>query len=172
MSDRTRHTGHEAYQHEIDNALLINSTSEVFMITSREPSPDSMMDIHHTSDPVKSEAIESILVYPKPQITQQEPEDLMRSVIEKSRVPQFVAALTAFVEVQVIGPIEFIQSVKDVFACVRVHNVEENSQAHRVSSVDQLFELFWGTVAGASGEETRYLVSKGYKIRVSILCDG
>ena len=49
----------------------------------------------------------------------------MRAVIEKTAIPELVAALAAFMKVEVVSAVEFVQAVQNVFAGVRVDDVEE-----------------------------------------------
>ena len=48
----------------------------------------------------------------------------MMTVIEQPTVPKFMPTFRAFVEVEMIGPVKFVQPVEDVLARVRVHDVE------------------------------------------------
>jgi hypothetical protein len=59
-----------AYQHEVSNAFFVDPATEVFMIPARESGPDTVVDVHHTRDTVKTEPVELKLLDPKAQITQ------------------------------------------------------------------------------------------------------
>jgi hypothetical protein len=52
------------------------------MIPARESGPDTVVEIHHTRDTVKTEPIELKLIDPKPQIAQKKAYDLVRAVVE------------------------------------------------------------------------------------------
>jgi hypothetical protein len=66
------------------------------------------MVIHHARHPVKSKSIELILLYIKPEVTQQEPGDLMRAIIKEPAVPEFMSALGTFVKVEMVGAIKLV----------------------------------------------------------------
>jgi hypothetical protein len=52
------------------------------MIPTRESGPDTVVEIHHTRDTVKTEPIELKLIDPKAQIAQKKAYDLVRAVVE------------------------------------------------------------------------------------------
>ena len=70
-----------------------------------------------------------------------------------------VAAPSA-VEVLVISPVELVDSIENVLARVRVHDVKQYGQAHRVRSVNKLLELLGSTISGARSEKACDLVSE------------
>ena len=61
-----------AYQHQIYDTLFVDSSTKVLVITAREPSPDTVVNIHHAGDTVKAEAVELVLLHPPPEVAQQE----------------------------------------------------------------------------------------------------
>ena len=71
----------------------------------------------------------------------------MMSIVEEPTVPQFVTAFATLVEVQVVGAVKVVESVQNVFAGVRMDNIQENGEAHAMGSVNELFELLWSTVS-------------------------
>lgn len=152
-----------AHQHEVDHTFLVHAWAEILMISAREASPNTMMKVHHARHAIKPEPVEMILLNPKSQITQQEPKDLMRAVIEETAVPKLVTPPGTFVEVAMVGAIEEVEPIEDVLTRVGVNDVEKDSYAHAVGSVNELLELVGGTVARASREKTIDLVSERYK---------
>jgi hypothetical protein len=130
------------------------------MIPSGESGPDTVMKIHHTRHTVKPEPVKLILFHPEPQIAQQEAQNFMVAVVEQSTVPKFVTAFATFMEVLVVSAIKLVQTVKDVFAGMRMNNIEQNGEAHSVGSVNEFFEVFRSAVAGAGSEEARHLISE------------
>lgn len=44
-------------------------------------------------------------------------------------VPEIVASTGALVEVLVVSPVELVETIEDVLASVRVHDVEEDSDS-------------------------------------------
>ena len=52
------------------------------MIPARESGPNTVVDIHHARDTVKTEPIELILLDPIAQIAQKKAYDLVRAVVE------------------------------------------------------------------------------------------
>lgn len=71
-----------------------------------------------------------------------------------------MVAASSAVEVLVIGAIELVNSIEDVLARMRVHDVEQDGQAHRMRGIHKLFELFGCTISGACSEEACDLVSE------------
>lgn len=56
-----------------------------------------------------------------------------------------MAAFGALVEVLVLAAVKVVQSIEDVLASVRVYNVQEDSDAKAMGSVDKLLEFLGGT---------------------------
>ena len=83
-----------------------------------------MMLVHHTSHPVKTEAVELVHIHPVAKIAHQETQYFMVSVIEETTVPKLVSTSGSFVEVMVVAPIKMIQAIKDVFAGMRMNDIE------------------------------------------------
>ena len=87
------------------------------------------MGIHHTGDTVEAEAVELELLQPIPHIAHQEAKDLMVSIVEQTTVPKLVSTFATFMEIKMIRASELVDSIEDVLACVRVHNVQEHGDA-------------------------------------------
>lgn len=69
-----------------------------------------MVLVHHARHTVEPEAIKVILVHPKAKVGQEETLDFRMTIVEETRVPKIVPAAATFVEVQVVGPVEHVQS--------------------------------------------------------------
>lgn len=149
------------YEHQIHDTFLVRVVTKVFMVATRETSSDTVVLVHHTGNTVESEPVELELLHPVAKITEQEPDNFVRPVVEEATVPEIVPALSSFVEVKVVGPIELVETVQDVLARMRVHNIEEDSDTQSMGRVDQFFEFFRGSVSRARREEARNLVSEG-----------
>lgn len=73
----------EAHQHEVDDRLLVDLISKVFVVPSRKASAHAVVLVHHASDTVEAEPIELVDVHPEAQVGQQEAEDFMRAIVEQ-----------------------------------------------------------------------------------------
>ena len=58
-----------------------------------------MIDIHHTRNSVKPETVKLVLFHVEAQVAHQETKDFMVAVVEQPAVPQFMTALTTFMEI-------------------------------------------------------------------------
>jgi len=148
-------------EHEVDDSFQVNAISEVLVVSPREASADAVVEIHHAGDTIEAEAVKFVFFHVKPKIAEEEAENLVASVVEQSAVPELVVPFRSTVEVEVIGSVEHIETVKDVLAGVRMDDIEQNDNAHAVGRVNELLEFLRGTVARACGKETGDLVSKG-----------
>lgn len=132
---------HVVGKHEIDHSLQIDTLTKIFVVVAREPKANAVVDIHHGGDTIESEAVKLVFLHVEPQVAEQEAHGLVASIVEQSRVPELMAAFGALVEVLVVAPIKVVESIEDVLAGVRVHDIEENGDAESMCSVDQLLEL-------------------------------
>lgn len=64
-----------------------------------------------------------------------------------SPIPKVVITLAAAVEVACIGSIVHVEAILNVLRRMRVDNVQENGQAHAMRDIDELHEVFWGSVS-------------------------
>jgi len=71
-----------------------------------------------------------------------------------------MTTFSPFVEIEVIGTIELIQTVEHIFAGMRVYNIQENSKTKTMSGVDKLLEVVWCSITRAGSKEVGYLISK------------
>ena len=96
------------------------------------------------------------------QVAEKEPQNFMMSVVKKATVPKLVTSFTAFMEIKVIGPIKLVNSVEDIFACMRMHDIKEDCNVHAMGCVNEFFQLFRGATPRACGKEARNLISKSF----------
>jgi hypothetical protein len=120
-----------------------------------------MMLVHHTGHTIKPKPVKHVLVHVKPQVGQEEPQNLVVAIVEQSTVPKLVSTPGSFVEVTVIGSVKVVQSILRVLGSVGVDDVEEDDHAHPVSSVDEGFEVVRSSISRRSSKERVDLVSKG-----------
>ena len=148
-------------EHEVDDPFHVNATPEVLMISPRKAGADAVVDVHHTCDTVKTEAIKFEFLHVEPEIAEEEAENLVASVVEKSTVPKLVLPFWSAVKVEMICSIEHIETVKDVLASVGMNDIEQNDYAHAVGCIDELLQFFGGAVARACGKEAGDLITEG-----------
>ena len=60
---------------------------EVFMIASSEPHSQPTMQIHHSSDPIETESIQTVFIDEPSQIGQKESLNLILAIVEHLAVP-------------------------------------------------------------------------------------
>jgi len=142
---------HVVGKHEIDHSLQIDTLSKVLVVVAREAKADAVVEIHHGGDAIESEAVKPVFLHVKSQVAEQEAHGLVASIVEQSRVPELMATLGTLVEVLVVASIKVVESIEDVLAGVRVHDIEEDGDAESMCSVDQLLEL----LRGAFGRKIR-----------------
>lgn len=86
------------------------------------------MYVEHAGHSVETEAIELVLLHPEAQVTQEEAQDFVASVVEQSTIPLLVSAFATFMEVQVIGAIEHVEPIKNVLRSMAMDHVQQNNQ--------------------------------------------
>lgn len=118
------------------------------------------MQVKHARHTIESEAIEGVLVHPEPQVAEQEPHNLVVTIVEKPAVPEIMFAPAATVEVLVIGTVKLVQAVQDVLGGVTVDDIEQHGNAHGVGRVHQLLEVLGRAVSAAGGKEAVHLVTE------------
>ena len=69
-----------------------------------------MVFIHHAGDAVKPESVEHVFIHVVSEVGQEESQNLMVAVIEQARIPKFVLAFGAFVEVEVIRAVKHVDT--------------------------------------------------------------
>ena len=131
---------------------------------------NTMVTVEHAGDTVEAEAIKLVLLHPESKVTQEEAQHFMAAIVEQPTVPQLMATLDTLMEIEVVGPIEHVNSIQHVLRSMAVHDVQQNHQAQAVGSVDELLEVLGGSVATAGGEEVVHLVAETGI--VSMLHDG
>ena len=151
-----------AHKHQVNNGLQVCRGTKVLMVPTREASADTVVVVHHAGYAVEPETVKLVLFHPEAQVTHEETEDLMMSIVEQTTVPEIVPAAGTLVEVEVVGAIEQVKAVQNVLARVRVYNIEQDGDSHPVGGVDKLLQVFRSTVARASGEEAGNLVAESW----------
>ena len=121
------------------------------------------MLVHHASHSIEPKPVKHVLVHVESQVGQEEPQDLVVTIVEQPTVPQFVSTSSSLVEVTVIRSVKVIQSILGILGSVRVDDVEQDNHSHPVSSVDEGLELVRGSVTRRGSEERVDLVSEGYR---------
>ena len=161
--DRVRVEGvqHFVREHEVHDAVFVHVGAEVLVVAARKAGADAVMRVEHAGHAVEAEAVEVVLFHPKAQIREQEAQDLVVAVVEDPTVPELVATARAAVEVQRVAVVEHVEAVEHVLAGVRVHDVQQDGDAHAVRGVDQRFEVVGEAVARGGGEEGVDLVAEG-----------
>lgn len=76
-------------------------------------------------------------------------------VVEEAAVPETVLSSGWRMEETSVGPVEEVQAVLRVLGGVAVNHVQQDHDAHRMSHVDHLLQLLWGTVA-TTERQTRH----------------
>src|SRR5690606_36877060 len=125
-------------QLQVDQGIPIYSGSKILVVMV-ELSEVSVMKIHHRGDAVETEAVNMKLFYPILDIREQELQHFGFTVVEELRVPCAVVSPTSGVKILVVRTIKLIQALGDIFHSVRVHQVDDNGNAHIVGRVDQGF---------------------------------
>jgi DNA mismatch repair ATPase MutS len=64
-------------------------------------------------------------------------------------------------EVKMIRAIEEVQTIQDILASMGMDDVEKNSKAHTVRSVDELFQIVRRAVTRRRSEEVCDLIAEG-----------
>ena len=108
------------------------------MVTSRKAGADAMMVVHHACDAVKTETVKVILLHPEAEVAHEETEDLVVPVIEEAAIPELVSSAGTFMEVEMVSAVEVVEAIENVFASVRMDDVEEDGDTHAVRGVYEL----------------------------------
>lgn len=121
---------------------------------------NAVMHVEHAGHAVEAEPVKAILFHPEAEITEQEAQHLVVTVVEETAIPELVTAFAALVEVQMVGAIEHVQSVKDILGCVAVDDVEEHDQSQTVCRIDELLKILGCAVSAARSEEVIHLIAE------------
>lgn len=71
-----------------------------------------------------------------------------------------MAAFGTFVEVEMVGAVEEVETVEHVLACMRMNDVQEDGYSHTMGSVDKLLQLFRRAIPRTRREEISDLITK------------
>lgn len=74
------------------------------------------------------------------------PKQEVPGIVEEAAAPEAVLPSGRRVEETWIGAIEPVQAVLRVLGGVAVNDVQQHHNAHRMSHIDQLLQLIWGTI--------------------------
>ena len=124
MIEREPSDSSYTYEHEVYNGFLVGTVTEVFVVTTRESGSNAMVFVHHACDAVKSKTIELVFLHPETQIAKEESKHFMISIVEQATIPKIMPSLSSFVEIQMISPIEFVKSVKNILAGMRMNDIK------------------------------------------------
>jgi hypothetical protein len=91
----------------------------------------------------------------------------MTVIIEQTAIPEVMATLSAFVKVKVIATIELVQTVKDIFASMRMDNIQKDGQTKAMGGIDKLFQIFRCSISGTGSKKACHLVPKCCQICIS-----
>jgi hypothetical protein len=72
----------KTHQNKINNCFDISCVAEVFVVSTRESRPNTMVFVHHAGHAVEAETVKSEFLDPKSKVRQQETKDLMVTIIE------------------------------------------------------------------------------------------
>lgn len=78
-------------------------------------------------------------------------------VVKEAAVPELVLPSRWRMEETGVGPIKDVQAVLCVLGGVAVNHVQQHHDAHRMSHIDQLLQLIWGTVATTEGQTRAFV---------------
>src|SRR6266566_2909823 len=82
------------------------------------------------------------------------------AVIKQSAVPQIVPTLPTIVKVLMIRSVEFVEAIQDVLGRVAVDDIQKHNEAHAMSGVNKLFQVFRWPISAARGEEVVDLIAE------------
>ena len=109
-----------------DKILKISVILVKFALTrviAGESGSDSMMMIKHWSDSIESKSIETKFVNPPTKIWKQKSKNFPMTIIKKTAAPCSVMTSTATMKITRIWTVEFIQTICNVWGCMRMDNI-------------------------------------------------
>ncbi len=132
----------------------------VVVVVRSERLTESVVVVEHRGDAVESEAVEFVLLEPELAVGEQEVKHAVLAVVEAERIPCRVLAARVAVEVEVVAAVEAAEALDFVLDGVRVHDVHDHGDAHRVRLVDELLELVGGAEARRCGVEVADVIAE------------
>ena len=127
----------------------------------------TVVQVKHTGNAIKAEAVETELLQPPSKVTEQELQHLVLAVVKQTAIPVRVATVPLTgVEVLTVRAVKVIQPLRYIFNSVRVHHIQQHGEAHPVRRVDEVFEILRRTEAVAGGKERGNMVTEGAVVRV------
>ena len=121
---------------------------------------DSVVLVKHTGHPIEAEAIELVLLHPETEVAQEKAEHFMMAIVKEPTVPQVMIALSATMEVMMITAIEHIQAIQRILRGMRMHDIKQDRDAHRMSRINQFLKIIRVTISTASGKKAVDLIAK------------
>jgi hypothetical protein len=82
-----------------------------------------------------------------------------------------MTAFTTFVEVQVVTAVEEIQAIENVFAGMRVDNIQKDHKTKTMGCVYQLFEIFRDSITRTGSKKVGDLISERWIARSIYVSD-
>jgi len=134
-------------QGEVHQGLEIDISVEVVGI-GEERFTESAVVVEHAGDAVETEAVDMVFIEPEAAIGEQEVQHFRFAVVEAARIPGGVLAPTAGMEILIGGAVETRQPLGFIFDGMRMHEIDDNAQAHAVSGIDQGFQFVRCSEAG------------------------
>ena len=119
-----------------------------------------MVRVEHAGNTIETVSIEPVLFHPEAEVTQQETQDLVVTVVEQTAVPQLVTALGTLMEVEVISAIKLVDPIDNILGRMAVNNVKKNHQTHAVGGINKLLQILGVSIATAGREEIVDLVAE------------
>lgn len=78
-------------------------------------------------------------------------------VVKEAAVPELVLPSGWRMEETGVGPVKEVQAILCVLGGVAVNHIQQHHDAHRMSHIDQLLQLIWGTVATADRQTRAFI---------------
>ena len=152
-------TDHLVGQLQIGDGLCMGIVGEILVI-GVEVRAQAVVVVEHGGDTIEAEAVKVVLGHPEFQIAQQEVDDAGLAVIKALGVPGRVIAFRAVVEELPSGAVEHIDALGGVLYGVGVHNVQQDSQAHLMGLIHQVFQIIRLSEPAGGSVEIGHLVAK------------
>src|SRR5690554_8001183 len=99
------------------------------------------MQVEHTGHPIEAKAVEMKFLDPIAAVRQQKAPNLLLPIVETAGVPGRMQSAISPMKVQVLTPVQSAESLFHIFYRVGMHQIHNDSQAHLVRLIDQVFEV-------------------------------
>ena len=155
----------EVGQGQIDQGVGIHALVEIIVVTV-EVAAQPVVPVEHAGHAVESEAVQVVFRHPVLAVGQEEVPGLVLAVVEAAGAPGGMPALGAFVEIQVLAPVETAQALGLVVHAVRMDDIHDHGDMAPVRLVHQGLELLGRAETRTQGKEIGHLVAEGAVIRM------